>query len=64
MSTGPFSITADFTVRVSDDRLLLFSAFAIALLSVFTISRADLTAFIIDEVQTGRFVQQRIFVKG
>ncbi|MDH5741810.1 MAG: NAD(P)H-binding protein [Nitrospira sp.] len=29
-----------------------------------TISRADLAAFIIDEVQTGRFVRQRIFVKG
>jgi len=28
------------------------------------ISRADLAAFIFDEVQTGRFVQQRIFVKG
>lgn len=29
-----------------------------------TISRADLAAFIFDEVQTGRFVRQRIFVKG
>lgn len=28
------------------------------------ISRADLAAFIFDEVQTGRFVRQRIFVKG
>ncbi len=29
-----------------------------------TISRADLAAFILDEVQTGRFVRQRICVKG
>lgn len=28
------------------------------------ISRADLATFIFDEVQTGRFMQQRIFVKG
>ncbi|NGZ97499.1 MAG: hypothetical protein CV089_15500 [Nitrospira sp. WS110] len=28
------------------------------------ISRADLAAFILDEIQTGRFVRQRIFVKG
>src|ERR1700677_5152142 len=42
LRTGPFSTTALFTVSVSDARLLLFSAFAIALLSVFTIRRADL----------------------
>ncbi len=28
------------------------------------ISRASLAAFILDEIQTGRFVRQRIFVKG
>jgi putative NADH-flavin reductase len=28
------------------------------------ISRADLATFILDEVQTGRFMRQRIFVKG
>lgn len=28
------------------------------------ISRADLAAFILDEVHTGRFVRQRVFVKG
>lgn len=38
------------------------SSLRVGLLS--TISRADLAAFIIDEVQTGRFVRQRIFVKG
>ena len=38
------------------------SSLRIGLLS--TISRADLAAFIFDEVQTGRFVRQRIFVKG
>ncbi len=38
------------------------SSLRIGLLS--TISRADLAAFTIDEVQTGRFVRQRIFVKG
>src|ERR1700677_1297476 len=42
LRTGPFSTTALFTVSVSDARLLLFSAFAMALLSVFTIRRADL----------------------
>jgi putative NADH-flavin reductase len=31
---------------------------------LFTISRADLAAVIIEEVQTGRFVRQRIFVRG
>lgn len=31
---------------------------------LFQISRADLAAFIFDEVQIGRFVRQRIFVKG
>jgi hypothetical protein len=40
--TGPFSTTALFTVSESDARLLLFSAFAMALLSVLTRSRADL----------------------
>jgi hypothetical protein len=29
-----------------------------------TIGRADLAAFLFDEVQTGRFLRQRIFVKG
>ena len=38
------------------------SSLQVGLLS--TISRADLAAFIFDEVQTGRFVRQRIFVKG
>src|SRR5271165_2848420 len=42
LRTGPFSTTALFTVSESDARLLLFSAFAIALLSVLTIRRADL----------------------
>src|SRR5208283_1731333 len=42
LRTGPFSTRARFTVRVSDARLLLFSAFAMALLSVLTIRRADL----------------------
>src|SRR3954463_3555234 len=39
-STGPFSMIALLTVRLSAERLLLFSAFAIALLSVFAISFA------------------------
>jgi hypothetical protein len=42
LRTGPFSTTALFTVSVSAARLLLFSALAIALLSVLTIRRADL----------------------
>src|SRR3954463_14067335 len=40
LRTGPFSMIALFTVRVSAERLLLFSAFAIALFSVFAISFA------------------------
>ena len=39
--TGPFSISANLIVRLSAERLLVFSAFAIALLSVFAISFAD-----------------------
>ena len=41
-STGPVSTRARFTVSVSAERLLLFSAFAMALLSVFAMRRADL----------------------
>gem|GEM_PF-6909311 len=40
--TGPFSTMALLTVRLSAERLLLFSAFAMALLSVLAIRRADL----------------------
>jgi len=52
--------------RVTDsppqDRVQASSLLRIGLLS--KISRADLAAFIFDEAQTGRFVRQRIFVKG
>jgi len=41
-STGPFSTMANFTVSESAERFLLFSAFAMALFSVFTMRRADL----------------------
>ena len=43
-------------------RVLAGSSLRIGLLS--KVSRASLTAFILDEIQTGRFVRQRIFVKG
>lgn len=43
------------------DRVQAGSSLQIGLLS--KISRADVAAFIFDEVQTGRFVRQRIFVK-
>ncbi len=42
LSTGPFSMIAYFTVRLSADRLLLFYAFAMALFSVLAMRRADL----------------------
>ena len=38
------------------------SSLRVGLLS--KVSRASLAAFILDEIQTGRFVRQRIFVKG
>lgn len=50
------------TDSLPQGRVQAGSSLRIGLLS--TISRADLAAFIIDEVQTGRFVRQRIFVKG
>src|SRR5882757_5138752 len=42
LRTGPQSMVALFTVSESAERLLLFSAFAMALLSVLTMRRADL----------------------
>ena len=50
------------TDSLPQGRVQAGSSLRIGLLS--TISRADLAAFIIDEMQTGRFVRQRIFVKG
>ena len=42
LRTGPFSTMALFTVRASAERLALFSALAMALLSVLAMRRADL----------------------
>ena len=42
VGAGPFSGSADVAVGLSAERLLLYSAVAVALLSVFAMRRADL----------------------